>query len=137
MRLVSVELNDFRSFFGRHLLEFSHHDDRRVTLFHGENGAGKTNLLNAIHWCFTGKFTPRFQDRQLLVNKEAFKLGRRECCVELIVTDERDANGVSYRVRRTATNDRETGLEVFKLEKGNSTVVQRGQGLCTGCCQLG
>ena len=42
----------------------------------GENGAGKTNLLNAIYWCVTGSFTPRFQDKRMLVNKEAYKEGR-------------------------------------------------------------
>ena len=30
----------------------------------GQNGAGKTNFLNAIYWCMTGKFTPRFQDQR-------------------------------------------------------------------------
>jgi DNA sulfur modification protein DndD len=79
MRLLSLELNNFRGFYGHHRVEFAAEDERRVTIFHGENGAGKTNLLNAIHWCVTGNFTPRFQDRQLLVNKEAYKdLGQRE-----------------------------------------------------------
>ena len=47
MRLISLELNDFRSFYGPHHLEFAAEDDKRVTIFHGENGAGKTNLLNS------------------------------------------------------------------------------------------
>ena len=28
------------------------------SLIHGENGAGKTALLNAILWCATGQTTP-------------------------------------------------------------------------------
>jgi DNA sulfur modification protein DndD len=98
-------------------------------VFHGENGAGKTNLLNAIHWCMTGEFTPRFQDRGLLVNKEAFRDGRRECYVELLFRDEEDAGGKQYRVRRTATNDRQTGFEVYQIDRGNSRPIQNGASL--------
>ena len=106
MRLLSLELTDFRAFHGNCKLEFAADDTKRVTVFHGENGAGKTNLLNAIHWCVTGQFTPRFQDRQLLVNKVALQNGRRECSVELIFKDEEEGGGKIYRVRRSATNER-------------------------------
>ena len=67
MRLLSLEVSDFRGFFGIQRIEFASDDEKRVTLFHGENGAGKTNLLNAVHWCMTGQFTPRFQEKRLLV----------------------------------------------------------------------
>ena len=129
MRLISLELNDFRSFYGQHRLEFAAEDNKRVTIFHGENGAGKTNLLNAIHWCFKGEFTPRFQDKQLLVNKEAFRQGRRECFVELVFRDEAEAGGKVYRVRRSSTNDRQTGFDVFQVVRGNSTVLPKGESL--------
>jgi DNA sulfur modification protein DndD len=129
MRLISLELNDFRSFYGPHHLAFAAEDEKRVTIFHGENGAGKTNLLNAVHWCVTGQFTPRFQDKQLLVNKEAFKQGRRECFVELVFREEAEAGGKVYRVRRSATNERQTGFDVFQVIRGNSTVLPKGESL--------
>ena len=112
MRLLALELSDFRGFYGLHQIAFASGDKRHVTVFHGENGAGKTNLLNAIHWCITGKFTPRFQDNRLLVNKEAIKEGRRECFVELLFRDEESSGGKQYRVRRSATNDKQTNFEV-------------------------
>jgi DNA sulfur modification protein DndD len=129
MRLLSLELTDFRSFHGICKLEFAAADKKRVTIFHGENGAGKTNLLNAIHWCVTGQFTPRFQDKQMLVNKEAVHQGRRECCVELVFQDEKEAGGKTYRVRRSATNDRQTAFDVFQVERGNSRVIPKGDSL--------
>lgn len=129
MRLLSIELCDFRSFFGTHTLEFAADDEMRVTIFHGENGAGKTNLLNAVHWCVTGRFTPRFQDQKLLVNKEAFKQGRRECSVELVFRDEVEAGGKVYRVRRSANNERQTDFDVFQVLQGNSTVLPKGESL--------
>jgi DNA sulfur modification protein DndD len=128
MRLISLELCNFRSFFDSHRLEFSADEDKRVTIFHGENGAGKTNLLNAVHWCVTGQFTPRFQDPQLLVNKQAFKLGERECFVELVFREESE-DGKVYRVRRSSRNERQTAFDVFQVVRGNSTVLPKGDSL--------
>jgi DNA sulfur modification protein DndD len=129
MRLLALELANFRAFCGVHRIEFAAEDDKRVTVFHGENGAGKTNLLNAMHWCMTGKFTPRFQEAKLLVNREAFRSGERECHVELHFRDEVDRGGAEYRVRRTATNSGEKGFEVYKVERGNSQPVPNGANL--------
>jgi len=129
MRLLSLELTDFRAFHGNCKLEFAADDIKRVTVFHGENGAGKTNLLNAIHWCVTGQFTPRFQDKQLLVNKVALQNGRRECSVELIFKDEEEGGGKIYRVRRSATNERQTGFDVFQIDRGNSRLMPKGESL--------
>jgi DNA sulfur modification protein DndD len=129
MRLLSLEVSDFRGFYGIQRVEFAADDEKRVTLFHGENGAGKTNLLNAVHWCMTGQFTPRFQEKRLLVNKEAFRANRRECYVELLFRDEEGNGGVQYRVKRSATNDSQTGLEVYQINRGNSKPVPNGQSL--------
>ncbi len=129
MRLLSLEVADFRAFHGLQRIEFAAGDDKRVTVFHGENGAGKTNLLNAVHWCMTGKFTPRFQEKRLLVNKEAYRAGRRECHVELLFQDEMDRGGLQYRVRRSATNEAQTGFEVYQIDRGNSLPIPNGESL--------
>jgi DNA sulfur modification protein DndD len=129
MRLLSLELSDFRAFFGVQRVEFASDVDRRVTLFHGENGAGKTNLLNAVHWCMTGQFTPRFQEPQMLVNREAVRAGRRECYVELVFRDEVESGGKQYRVHRSAKQDGGGSLEVYQIDKGNSRPIPNGQSL--------
>jgi len=54
MKLLKVELRDFRQYKGLCELEFSHDAVRNVTLIHGMNGAGKTNLLEAMKWCLFG-----------------------------------------------------------------------------------
>lgn len=129
MRLLSLVISDFRGFYGVQQVNFAADDQKRVTVLHGENGAGKTNFLNAIHWCITGKFTPRFQDKRLLVNKEASKEGQRECYVELLFKDEEASGGKEYRVRRSATNEKQTSFEVFEIHRGNSKLIDRGESL--------
>ena len=129
MRLLSLVISDFRGFFGLQQVDFAAEDKKRVTILFGENGAGKTNFLNAIHWCITGRFTPRFQDQKLLVNKEAFKQGQRECYVELLFKDEESSGGKEYRVRRCATNEKQISFEVFQIEEGNSKLIDRGESL--------
>lgn len=129
MRLLSLELSDFRCFLGVQRVEFSADGDKRVTVFHGENGAGKTNLLNAVHWCMTGQFTPRFQEKRLLVNKEAFRAGRRDCYVELLFEDEKESGKLQYRVRRSANNEAQTGIEVYQIDRGNSRPIPNGESL--------
>jgi DNA sulfur modification protein DndD len=129
MLLKSLELVDFRSFYGDHLLQFSSENERRVTIFYGENGAGKTNLLNAIHWCLTGKFTPRFRESGALVNKQALEEGRRTCSVELTFLYDVGGGLKEYRARRTGSNDKQTTCEVFEVEHGNSKTVPKGEAL--------
>ena len=50
-RIVSVELNNYRQFYGKQKIEFSSREEGFTTIL-GENGHGKSNLLNAINWCF-------------------------------------------------------------------------------------
>lgn len=54
MRLQSLTLENFRQFYGVQSLDFSGDDDANVTIIHGENGSGKTALLNAFKWTFYG-----------------------------------------------------------------------------------
>jgi len=129
MKLLSIEMSDFRSFFGTHRLILASADDRKVTVFHGENGAGKTNLLNAVYWCFTGKFTPRFTDSQLLINKESRKNGVVSCAVELLIAEGDGPDAQQYRVRRTARSSDGSSVEVFKLVEGSSVPVPGGERL--------
>jgi DNA replication and repair protein RecF len=61
MRLLSLRLHDFRSY--KHLTLLP---PDGVTVFVGENGAGKTNLLEAVHLCCLGRSHRTAFDRELI-----------------------------------------------------------------------
>lgn len=101
MKLTSIKLCNFRSFYGKTpeiLLAWG--SNGNTTVIHGNNGAGKTSLLNAFTWVLYEKFSAAFASVEQLVNKRAIaeaKLGETvECWVE--VGWEHD--GKRYRARR-------------------------------------
>lgn len=51
IRIISVELNNYRQYYGKQKVEFSSREEGFTAII-GENGEGKSNLLNAINWCF-------------------------------------------------------------------------------------
>ena len=55
MKLERITLENFRQYYGRQRLEFARDEQRRVTVIHGVNGAGKTSLFLAINWCLYGR----------------------------------------------------------------------------------
>src|ERR1700685_2532962 len=55
MKLLSIKLFNFRQFYGPQTITFATDSTKNVTLFHAENGVGKTTLLNSILWCFYGR----------------------------------------------------------------------------------
>lgn len=52
--IESVEFTNFRQFRGRQRLTFRYDPERNVAIVLGDNGAGKSNILNAITWCLYG-----------------------------------------------------------------------------------
>ena len=73
MFLLELKVCNFRGFYGTQRLRFAPAGSNGVTVIHGENGAGKTNLLNAIFWCLTGAFTPRLSNPELLVEQSGLR----------------------------------------------------------------
>jgi DNA sulfur modification protein DndD len=54
MRIDSIQLTNFRQFYGpTPKIEFAH-GTKNVTVIHGMNGADKTALLNAFTWILYG-----------------------------------------------------------------------------------
>ena len=51
MIIESIKIENFRQYKGPIDINFSLNKEKNFTVIEGTNGAGKTNLLNAITWC--------------------------------------------------------------------------------------
>lgn len=51
--LVRIEVENFRPFFGRHDIDIGY-SDKKLVIFEGNTGEGKTSLTEAIKWCLFG-----------------------------------------------------------------------------------
>lgn len=101
MRLTSIKLCNFRSFYGKTpeiLLAWA--DKSNTTLIHGNNGSGKTSLLNAFTWVFYEKFSAAFASIEQLVNKRAIAEAKPGEAVECWVEIGWEHDSKNYRVRR-------------------------------------
>lgn len=75
MRLVSLELENYRRFKGLHTIHFAHEDDKNVTIIQAQNGAGKTGVLMALLFGLFGvvqyqEFNIDTNEQDILINRE-------------------------------------------------------------------
>lgn len=69
MRLESITLINFRQYYGKQTIYFSQSDEKNITVIHGENGSGKTALLNAFSWCLYGELN--LPQSESIINEHA------------------------------------------------------------------
>ena len=88
MKLISIILCNFRQFYGKTPEIICASGKQNTTIIHGNNGAGKTTIMNAFTWVLYEKFSAAFAAETQLVNKRAIteaKLGQAIACwVEII-----------------------------------------------------
>lgn len=98
IKLKSIELENFRQF-KEAKIEFSTTDNKPFSIIEGKNGFGKSNILNAITWCFYGleEHLKNVSDEESepIINTNAIvniKDNERVCAkvTVFIATDERD-----------------------------------------------
>ncbi|MDJ1172414.1 AAA family ATPase [Roseofilum sp. BLCC_M154] len=71
MKLLSIRLCNFRQFYGQTPDIKLASGEQNITVIHGNNGAGKTTILNAFTWALYERFTAAFAAPDQLVNKRA------------------------------------------------------------------
>ena len=111
MKIRRISLKNFRQFFGAHTIDFSVDDIQCVTVIHGENGAGKTSLLNAFKWCFYGRTDFDTGERNIL-NEHAIAISDSDERISLSVEVEFDHDGHRYVANRTQDIMKTTGMDV-------------------------
>ena len=120
MLINSLEISNFRPFFGKQKVVFSTDVEKNVTLIHAENGVGKTAFLNAIMWCFFARTTDNFKRPTELLNHQARDQGTDSFYVHVEFQDE----GITYVVQRGVNSLSGKTFRVFKiLENGSHSQV--------------
>jgi DNA sulfur modification protein DndD len=54
LKIQRIEVENFRQYRGKISIAFSTEQEKNMNIIQGVNGAGKTNLMNAITWCLYG-----------------------------------------------------------------------------------
>ncbi|MCC5646708.1 AAA family ATPase [Nostoc sp. CHAB 5824] len=110
MKLTSIKLCNFRSFYGTTPeMILAGGDIRNTTIIHGNNGSGKTSLLNAFTWVLYEKFSAAFASIEQLVNKRAIAETQKGQAVECWVEIGWEHEGKRYRVKRACRGYKNEG----------------------------
>ena len=101
MKLTAIKLCNFRSFYGKTPeLILAGGEEKNTTIIYGNNGTGKTSLLNAFTWVLYEKFSAAFASAEQLVNKRAVAEAQIGQVVECWVEVAWEHDGIRYRVKR-------------------------------------
>ncbi|QLE56648.1 AAA family ATPase [Nostoc sp. TCL26-01] len=101
MKLTAIKLCNFRSFYGRTPeIAIAGGDVLNTTVIHGNNGAGKTSLLNAFTWALYEKFSAAFASTEQIVNKRAIAEATPGQAVECWVEINWEHEGKRYNLKR-------------------------------------
>lgn len=123
MIFEKIEFNNFRQFYGKCEIQFSTDEEKNITLIHGENGVGKTTLLNAILWCFFGILTKSFEQPDKLVCDET---DLNTCSVEVVFL----SNNEKYSItRHYKQKEKENIVKMWKIVKGNREEITHPKSL--------
>jgi DNA sulfur modification protein DndD len=101
MKLTTIRLCNFRQFYGETPeIHLATDNDRNTTIIHGNNGAGKTTILNAFTWVLYEKFTAAFAESHQLVNKRAIAEADIGAAIDSWVEVAWEHDGKRYRAKR-------------------------------------
>lgn len=100
MKLTSIRLYNFRQFYGKTPIIILATGGRNTTVIHGNNGAGKTALMNAFTWVLYEKFSAAFASEEQLVNKRALSEASLNEPVECSVELRFEHHNKSYQAKR-------------------------------------
>lgn len=114
MKLKKLSIRNFRQFYGEVSISFSTDDQARVTVIHGENGAGKTSLLNAFKWVLYGT-TDFDTNNENILSEKAIAEADQDSAIVMSVTLEFYDDGATYTAHREQKFAKGAGLHTESL----------------------
>lgn len=118
MKINKITFKNFRQFNGVHAIEFSTDTEKNISVIHGENGGGKTAILNAFKWAFYEVTDLDTGDTRLL-NKQALMETQEGGEVELFVQVDFEHDGHAFEAKRT---QRYTRSGEYEKKSGAATL---------------
>jgi DNA sulfur modification protein DndD len=103
MIIESITLKNFRQYYKTQTIKFSNSTTRNITVIHGENGSGKTALLNAFSWCLYGILNLPNEDK--VINEHALSTASLGETVEGTVTLKYNHNNKNYSLTRSVKSE--------------------------------
>jgi len=142
MKIKEIKMLNFRQFYDEVKFSFSINPNQGITVIHGENGAGKTSLLNAFKWCFYGQ-TDFDSGNDNILNEQAIVRASSGQDLELSVEVSFEHDSYDYTAKRSFRYTKTSGLNVDsiggsifnlswigpdgKYEKSNNSETQMNQ----------
>jgi len=127
MKLKKIVLHNFRQFYGKQEINLETSDKSNVIVIHGENGSGKTTILEAFSWCLYGKMD--LTQSQNILNEKVFndlpKGMTSDAKVVLIFDDRHKEYHVtrSVQVKNVANKQYHTPSEqIFEIKKDGTAI---------------
>ncbi|XZN91493.1 MAG: AAA family ATPase [Microcoleus sp.] len=118
MKLISLVLCNFRQFYGKSPEIKLAGGKQNTTVIHGNNGSGKTALMNAFTWVLYEKFSAAFAAKEQLVNKRALaeaEIGKKVSCWAEIVFEHDSTRYKAHRICRAYKSENSVELSDSEL----------------------
>lgn len=124
MKLLSIQLCNFRQFYGKTPIIHLAKGEKNTTVIHGNNGSGKTTILNGFSWVLYEKFSAAFSVSEHLVNKRSLteaEPGKAVgCWVEIIFEHDHKR----YQIKRVCRAYKQQG----EIEQSDSELYMQVAG---------
>ncbi len=131
--ITSIKLKNYRQYYGQVSVDMIGRD-KGFTVFLGENGEGKSNLLNAINWCMYNKEPHTRKSASLpIINTKHLEETPLESTCEMMVELMIKKGNERFIIRRTLKGTKHhleerdvDGSNVYTLDEKGGLLIPKG-----------